>query len=485
MKPNPSRKFEIVRSDSPGRCDAASPIAFSEFVINPDWEPESRPTTRQPQSASSSIASLETMPHLVERLTALWNTRELNTFVHGIILDSRDGERQGLPVEAAEELLFVAKLNRLIRAQEAATLLEISLQEALDLIDRGDRAAASHASLADDPWEAVKHLRSRSVAPRNAGLSRTSSLRPTGSVLRSRPQGGHHPTFRLMEAPPLPEAVRIDVGTLRPLRSGTSPSPEGAHMDWGLFRCLAREACNLGIRHLEIADFSTRDAWPWLTAAVRFARQQCSFSQVAVYTDPLTTDIGVLAKVIDEGAQRIVVEFNMASGRWRTLALNILAYSPDFFRDTLARLIEYRDGAVAAGKPSCTIALARSGQHHSALLQHAFRDALALPGVVRYVPAHPGTASSGHAGTPAHLHCWAPFTMAHIRTNGHLVACAQDHSGYSFMADLKEEKLADAWSGHTFRKTRQRVLCGERPGRQCEICSHRTQGKGKSGTAAP
>lgn len=446
--------------------------------ILPDAATPWLPRQSEPSGVAEGvfIAQLEHLPHLTEKLTALWRTRELNTFIHRLILDSRDGERRGLPVEVADELLFIAEINRLVRAQEAAPLLEVGLADALELIDRGDRAAAQHSTRTEDPWGGAKHQRR---------LGSHASVPPADAAIPARPrvERASHPTFRLVEAPPLPDSVRIDVGTLRPLRSDRAGETFW-HMDWGLFRCLAREVATLGIRSLEIADFGADQPWPHLSAALRFCRQQCRLAKISVYTDPLTADIGVLAKAMDEGADRIVVEFNMASGRWRTRALDVLALAPDFFRDALARLVEYRDQATLGGRP-CTIALASSGRHHSVLLQKAYRDCAALVGVVRYSPSHPGTASAGHAGVPSSLNCWAPFSMAHIRTNGHLVACAQDHSGYSFMADLKQEKLAEAWSGQAFRQTRKRVLCGERPGRQCDICSHRAQKYVRQGRDVP
>jgi hypothetical protein len=96
-----------------------------------------------------------------------------------------------------------------------------------------------------------------------------------------------------VEAPPLPDSVRIDVGTLRPLRSDRAGETFW-HMDWGLFRCLAREVATLGTRSLEIADFGADQPWPHLSAALRFCRQQCRLAKISVYTDPLTADIGVL-----------------------------------------------------------------------------------------------------------------------------------------------------------------------------------------------
>jgi hypothetical protein len=60
-------------------------------------------------------------------------------------MNSRDGERQGLPLEIAAELAFLAKLNRVIRALDAARRLSVSLDEAFRLIDEGDQARFEEA----------------------------------------------------------------------------------------------------------------------------------------------------------------------------------------------------------------------------------------------------------------------------------------------------------------------------------------------------
>ena len=46
------------------------------------------------------------MPHLVERICQLWGQAACERYINRLILDSRDGARQGLPWEAAQDLLF-------------------------------------------------------------------------------------------------------------------------------------------------------------------------------------------------------------------------------------------------------------------------------------------------------------------------------------------------------------------------------------------
>jgi hypothetical protein len=104
-----------------------------------------------------------------------------------------------------------------------------------------------------------------------------------------------------------------------------------------------------------------------------------------------------------------------------------------------------------------------------------FKDVDHLPGLVTYteVVLPPGVKEQD-AVARGQCHCLSPFIEAHVRTNGHLVACALDHSGYSFTADLTHTTFTDAWKSQPFRMVRQRVARGEKAGRLCEICPHQS-----------
>ena len=96
-------------------------------------------------------------------------------------------------------------------------------------------------------------------------------------------------------------------------------------------------------------------------------------------------------------------------------------------------------------------------------------------------PAGPEAPYRQAAG--ARCQCWAPFTEAHVRANGHLVVCSHDYSGVSFVADLKETEFAEAWLSAAFRKTRRGVLKGERNGTLCTACPRNAPKDGRASIA--
>ena len=60
--------------------------------------------------------ALERLPHITKRVCLLWGHPEFDSFTSHLMMDSRDGKRQGLPWDVAEEILFLAELRVVKRA---------------------------------------------------------------------------------------------------------------------------------------------------------------------------------------------------------------------------------------------------------------------------------------------------------------------------------------------------------------------------------
>jgi hypothetical protein len=86
-------------------------------------------------------SEIEKFPHVQKRICMLWGTQELDGHINHLLTDSRDGQRSGFPVEVTAELLFLAELNKLIRAIDLSRKLKIPLREAYQKIDKKDRGA--------------------------------------------------------------------------------------------------------------------------------------------------------------------------------------------------------------------------------------------------------------------------------------------------------------------------------------------------------
>jgi hypothetical protein len=64
----------------------------------------------------AEACALERLPHITKRVCLLWGHPEFDAFTSHLLMDSRDGKRQGLPWEVAEEILFLAELRVVKRA---------------------------------------------------------------------------------------------------------------------------------------------------------------------------------------------------------------------------------------------------------------------------------------------------------------------------------------------------------------------------------
>ena len=81
---------------------------------------DGKPKAGASDSRSTAISALERLPHLTKRVCLLWGHPEFDAFTSHLMMDSRDGKRQGLPWDVAEELLFLAELRVVKRAIVAA-----------------------------------------------------------------------------------------------------------------------------------------------------------------------------------------------------------------------------------------------------------------------------------------------------------------------------------------------------------------------------
>lgn len=64
----------------------------------------------------ADACALERLPHISKRVCLLWGQPEFDAFTSHLMMDSRDGKRQGLPWDVAEEILFLAELRVVKRA---------------------------------------------------------------------------------------------------------------------------------------------------------------------------------------------------------------------------------------------------------------------------------------------------------------------------------------------------------------------------------
>ncbi len=103
-----------------------------------------------PANQSDSRAALEDIGHLTQKICGIWGTDDLDTFLSRLIMDARDGARQGLPVAVATEILFLAQVNKRRRAIDRGKKLSMDPEAVYNLVDEEDQARLKIDAF-DDP----------------------------------------------------------------------------------------------------------------------------------------------------------------------------------------------------------------------------------------------------------------------------------------------------------------------------------------------
>ncbi len=86
----------------------------------------------------SEACAIERIGHIQKKICVLWGSPELDAYINKLLMDSRDGQRQGFPVQVTQELLYLAEFNKFIQAIDLARKLKISLRDALQKLDQVD-----------------------------------------------------------------------------------------------------------------------------------------------------------------------------------------------------------------------------------------------------------------------------------------------------------------------------------------------------------
>jgi hypothetical protein len=125
--------------------------------------------TRTSPALRSDACGLERLPHVVNKVCLLWGQPECDAYINRLIMDSRDGNRQGLPWEAAQELLFLAELSVAKRALVASTMTGVPFPQMLQ------RCRAQACAVETGPWadEPSRTDRKQVDRPPSARRSRT------------------------------------------------------------------------------------------------------------------------------------------------------------------------------------------------------------------------------------------------------------------------------------------------------------------------
>lgn len=118
--------------------------------MNPSYQPLEKHTDDTPKG----LCSLEfRLPRIAEQCTKYWGTGDFEPFISSLMMDSRDGARQGLPWDAAQELLFLLEISIAKRAIVAAETTGMPYRQVFQSMrNNADEAAKNASNSASNAW---------------------------------------------------------------------------------------------------------------------------------------------------------------------------------------------------------------------------------------------------------------------------------------------------------------------------------------------
>lgn len=112
------------------------------------------------RSISSHSSALEYLPHLTRQICGLWGKDELEGHLNSLIMDARDGRRQGLPLETVDELLFLLELIIAKRALHASETAGVPFRQAFrQHLEKSRKFTAFKPDETADPWSILNDRR--------------------------------------------------------------------------------------------------------------------------------------------------------------------------------------------------------------------------------------------------------------------------------------------------------------------------------------
>lgn len=117
--------------------------------MNPSYHPQEKRIDDTPRG----LCVLEhRLPRIAEQCTKYWETPDFEPFIASLMMDTRDGARQGLPWDAAQELLFLLEISIAKRAIVAAQTTGMPYRQVFQSMrNNAEEAAKSTANAWSNP----------------------------------------------------------------------------------------------------------------------------------------------------------------------------------------------------------------------------------------------------------------------------------------------------------------------------------------------
>lgn len=152
-----------------------------ENTMNPSYQPAEKRNDDTPPG----LCALEfRLPRIAEQCTAYWATPEFEPFIASLMMDSRDGARQGLPWDVAQELLFLLEISIAKRAIVAAQTTGMPYRQVFQSMrNNAEEAAKNTANAWSNP---TLNNDTKAVGLPGQPLAKSLALNPNSVSMRQK-----------------------------------------------------------------------------------------------------------------------------------------------------------------------------------------------------------------------------------------------------------------------------------------------------------
>lgn len=149
--------------------------------MNPSYQPPEKRTDDIPPG----LCALEyRLPRIADQCTKYWATPDFEPFIASLMMDSRDGGRQGIPWDAAQELLFLLEISIAKRAIVAAQTTGMPYRQVFQSMrNNAEEAAKNTANAWSNP---TLNSDAQRVGTPGKPLSPTLALDPNSVSMRQK-----------------------------------------------------------------------------------------------------------------------------------------------------------------------------------------------------------------------------------------------------------------------------------------------------------
>jgi radical SAM protein with 4Fe4S-binding SPASM domain len=300
----------------------------------------------------------------------------------------------------------------------------------------------------------------------------------------------HIPKGRLLEAPPVPRSVKIELTAKCNYKckycSIGYRKEKPQDMEWSLFTDIAGRLKDLGVE--EVGVFYVGESFvnpQLLVKAIKYLKD-LKFSYVFLTSNASLADPEHVRACMSAGLDSLKWSCNAADDAQFKELMGVSAKLYQKAKDNIKaawiiRSEGYKTGLFASsilyndGQPRRAIKFLEN--HVYPYVDQFYWLPLYTAGgqaknVQRELGFHPIAGNTGRLANPADpLPCWTLFTEAHIMADGRMTGCCLDSNGKWVMGDLKKQKFMEIWHSEEFRNLRKAHLKKNVLGTVCQECA--------------